>query len=102
MNKAYAVGHGIHVETATMENQLHPAGGLTGSPRHKNGRRRAGLPAKRFFKRFSGLAEVPEEDLELLSRRLQQALDLDPSSSVPALQALVRREIRKRGETGDA
>lgn len=85
-----------------MENQLHPAGGLAGSPRHKNGRRRAGLPAKRFFKRFSGLSEAPEEDLELLSKRLQAALDLDPASSVPALQALVRREIRKRGEAGEA
>jgi len=102
MKKAYAVGRGIRIETATMENQLHPAGGLTGSPRHKNGRRRAGLPAKRFFKRFTGFSDVPEEDLELLSTRLQQALDLEPSSSVPALQAMVRREMRKRGEAGDA
>ena len=85
-----------------MENQLHPAGGLAGRLRHKNARRRAGLPAKRFFKRFSGLSDVPEEDLELLSRRLREALDLDPSSSVPALQALVRREIRKRADTGSA
>ena len=83
-----------------MENQLHPAGGLAGRLRHKNARRRAGLPAKRFFKRFSGLSDVPEEDLELLSQRLREALDLDPSSSVPALQALVRREIRKRADTG--
>jgi hypothetical protein len=85
-----------------MENQLHPAGGLAGTPRHKNARRRAGLPAKRFFKRFSGLSDVPEEDLEILSQRLLEALELDPSSSVPALQALVRQEIRKRAEAGNA
>jgi hypothetical protein len=85
-----------------MENQLHPAGGLAGTPRHKNGRRRAGLPAKRFFKRFSGLSDVPEEDLEILSQRLLEALELDPSSSVPALQALVRQEVRKRAEAGNA
>ncbi|MFC0459371.1 hypothetical protein ACFFGR_22995 [Arthrobacter liuii] len=40
--------------------------------------------------------------MELLSQRIRTALDLDPSSSVPALQALVRREIRKRGESGNA
>lgn len=85
-----------------MENQLHPADGLAGRVRHKNARRRAGLPAKRFFKRFAGLSDVPEEDLELLSQRLRQALDLDPTSSVPALQALVRWEIRKRADTGHA
>ncbi|UUL76523.1 hypothetical protein NG819_01425 [Pseudarthrobacter sp. Fe7] len=84
-----------------MENQLHPPGGLAARLRHKNARRRAGLPAKRFFKRFSGLSDVPEEDLEVLSERLREALDLDPSSSVPALQALVRREIRKRTDTGN-
>lgn len=85
-----------------MENQLHPAGGLAGRLRHKNARRRAGLPAKRFFKRFSGLSDVPEEDLELLSQRLRDALDLDPTSSVPALQALVRREICKRADAGSS
>jgi hypothetical protein len=85
-----------------MENQLHPAGGLAGRPRHKSARRRAGLPAKRFFKRFSGLSDVPEEDLEILAGRLREALDLDPSSSVPALQALVHQEIRKRADAGNA
>ena len=83
-----------------MENQLHPAGGLAGRPRHKSVRRRAGLPAKRFFRRFSGLSDVPEEDLEFLSQRLREALDLDPTSSVPALQALVHQELRKRGDAG--
>nr|WP_306628923.1 hypothetical protein [Arthrobacter ulcerisalmonis] len=75
---------------------------MAGRPRHKNARRRAGLPAKRFFKRFSGLRDVPEEDLEILSQRLRAALGLDPSSSVPALQALVRQEIRKRADAGNA
>lgn len=84
-----------------MENQLHPAGGLAGKPRHKNARRRAGLPAKRFFRRFSRLSDVPQEDLELLSQRLREALDLDPASSVPALQALVHQEIRRRGDPGN-
>lgn len=85
-----------------MENQLHPAGGLAGKPRHKNARRRAGLPAKRFFRRFSRLSDVPEEDLEMLSQRLREALDVDPASPVPALQALVHQEIRRREETGSA
>ncbi len=84
-----------------MENQLHPAGGLAGKPRHKNARRRAGLPAKRFFRRFSRLSDVPQEDLELLSQRLREALDVDPASSVPALQALVHQEIRRRGDPGN-
>ncbi|NUT72964.1 hypothetical protein [Pseudarthrobacter sp. C4D7] len=85
-----------------MENPLHPAGGPAARLRHQNARRRAGLPARRFFKRFSGLSDVPEEDLDLLSQRLREALTLDPSSSVPALQALVRREIRKRADAGRA
>ena len=84
-----------------MENQLHPAGGLAGKPRHKNARRRAGLPAKRFFRRFARLSDVPEEDLKLLSQRLREALDIDPASSVPALQALVHQEIRRRGDAGN-
>lgn len=85
-----------------MENQLHPAGGLAGKPRHKNARRRAGLPAKRFFRRFSRLSDVPEEDLEMLSQRLREALEVDPASPVPALQALVHQEIRRREEAGSA
>ncbi|MEO5316738.1 hypothetical protein PV772_21905 [Pseudarthrobacter sp. CC12] len=85
-----------------MENQLHPAGGLAGRIRQKNARRRAGLPAKRFFRRFSGLSDVPEEELEILSQRLRAALDLDPSSSVPALQALLREEMRRRADAAQA
>ncbi|NUP58012.1 MAG: hypothetical protein HOQ06_00860 [Pseudarthrobacter sp.] len=79
-----------------MENQLHTAGERAGRPRRKDIRRRAGLPAKRFFTHFARLSDVPAEDLELLSQRLRQALDLDPSSPVPALHALVDREIGKR------
>ncbi len=85
---------------ATMDNQLHAAGERAGRAHHKNARRRAGLPAKRFFTRFRGLSDVPPEDLELLSERLRKALDVDPSSTVPALQARVRQELRKRGEIG--
>ncbi|QDG90559.1 hypothetical protein NIBR502770_20165 [Pseudarthrobacter sp. NIBRBAC000502770] len=85
-----------------MENQLHPAGGLAGRIRQKNARRRAGLPAKRFFRRFSGLSDVPEEELEILCQRLRAALDLDPSSSVPALQALLREEMRRRADAAQA
>jgi hypothetical protein len=85
---------------ATMDNQLHAAGERAGRTHQKNARRRAGLPAKRFFTRFRGLSDVPPEDLELLSESLRNALDVDPSSPVPALQSLVRQELRKRGETG--
>ncbi|MFC8525126.1 hypothetical protein OUO20_20205 [Arthrobacter sp. FX8] len=45
---------------------------------------------------------MPEEDLEILAQRLREAFDLDPSSSVPALQALVRQELRKRADAGNA
>lgn len=85
-----------------MENQLHAAGERAGRPHQKNARRRAGLPAKRFFTRFARLQDVPEEDLELLSQSLRKALDLDPASQIPALQALVHQELRNRGEQGVA
>jgi hypothetical protein len=83
---------------ATMDNQLHAAGEKAGRPLlHKNGRRRAGLPAKRFFRRFAGLSDVPAEDL---SESLQGAMDLDPASQVLALRALVREELRARKAPG--
>ncbi|WP_235436750.1 hypothetical protein [Pseudarthrobacter siccitolerans] len=86
---------------ATMENQLHAAGERPGRPVfRKNARRRAGLPAKRFFRRFAGLSDVPAEDLEALSESLKRTMDLDPASQVLALQALVREEIRARGPAG--
>ena len=85
---------------ATMENQLHAAGERAGHPHRKNVRRRAGLPAKRFFARFATMADVPAEDLEFLSQSLQKSLDLDPASRVPPLQALVRQELLRREEPG--
>lgn len=83
-----------------MENQLHAAGERAGRPHHKNVRRRAGLPAKRFFTRYAGLADVPAEDLESLSDSLWKSFDLDPASQIPALQALVRQELRDREDPG--
>jgi hypothetical protein len=83
-----------------MENQLHVAGERPGRPHHKNVRRRAGLPAKRFFTRFAGLADVPAEDLEYLSESLRKSFDLDSPSRIPALQALVRQELQGRGDPG--
>lgn len=81
-----------------MEDQLHAPGARAGRPRlHKNSQRRAGLPVKRFFTRFAGISDVPVEDLEALAESLQRAMDVDPASQVPALQAMVRREIRARG-----
>lgn len=82
--------------TATMDKKLHAAGERAGRPQRHIIRRRAGLPAKRFFTHFAGISDVPAEDLELLSQSLRHALDLDPSSPIPSLQALVGREIRKR------
>ena len=83
-----------------MENQLHPAGGRPGRLHHKHIRRRAGLPAKRFFTRFAGMADVPAEDLEFLSQSLDASFDVDTASNIPALRALVHRELRSRGEPG--
>jgi hypothetical protein len=82
-----------------MENQLHAAGERAGRPHHKNVRRRAGLPAKRFFTRFPGLSDVPDEDLEFLSQSLRQSLELDAASQIPALHALVRQELHAREES---
>ena len=82
-----------------MENQLHAAGERAGRPHRKNVRRRAGLPAKRFFARFAGLSDVPDEDLEFLSQSLRQSLELDAASQIPALHALVRQELHAREES---
>ncbi|VXB93951.1 conserved hypothetical protein [Arthrobacter sp. 9AX] len=80
-----------------MDNQLRAAGERAGRHFfHKNARRRAGLPAKRFFRRFARLSDVPAEDLATLSESLNRAMELDPASQVPALQALVREEMRAR------
>ncbi|MDT0196907.1 MULTISPECIES: hypothetical protein [unclassified Arthrobacter] len=47
------------------------------------------------------MADVPAEDLESLSRSLWKSFDLDPASQIPALQALVRQELRGRGDPAD-
>lgn len=80
-----------------MDNQLHIAGEKAGRPR-KGVRRRAGLPVKRFYAHFSGLAEVPPGDLELLAGSLRDGLDLNAAAPVSELQALVREELRRRDE----
>ncbi len=84
-----------------MDNQLHTAGERAGSPFRKSARRRAGLPAKRFFTRYTGLSDVPAAELELLALNLRSALELDPGSPaaatpIPGLHALVRQEIDRR------
>lgn len=84
----------------TMENQLHAAAERSGRLRRKNARRRAGVPAKRFFTRFPSLADVPAEDLEFLSQSLRNSLDLDPASHIPALRAMLGQELRNRKQPG--
>ena len=83
-----------------MENQLHAAGKRPGRLHHKSTGRRAGLPAKRFFTRFARMADVPAGDLEFLSQSLDASFDVDTASNIPALRALVHRELRSRGEPG--
>lgn len=82
-----------------MDHQLQAAGDRAGRPRHFDERRRAGLPAKRFFKRFAGFGDVPDQDLELLAAGLRKAMDLAPDSPVPALRAVVHREVARRKRT---
>ncbi|MFD5278681.1 hypothetical protein ACFWIX_14120 [Pseudarthrobacter sp. NPDC058362] len=83
-----------------MDHQLQAAGDRAGRPAHTNGRRRAGLPAKRFFRRFVGFADVPDQELELLAAGLRKAVELGPASPVPALKAVVRREVARRKRAG--
>ncbi|MFJ5861839.1 hypothetical protein ACIQCM_10490 [Pseudarthrobacter sp. NPDC092439] len=83
-----------------MDHQLQAAGDRAGRPVHPNGRRRAGLPAKRFFRRFAGLADVPDQDLELFAAGLRKAMEFGPESPVPGLKAMVRREMAKRKPAG--
>lgn len=78
------------------DHQLQAAADRAGRPVRANDRRRAGLPAKRFFRRFAGIADVPDKDLELLAVGLLKAVEIGPESPVPALKALVRREVAKR------
>ncbi|MCD5344263.1 hypothetical protein LR392_18715 [Arthrobacter sp. AK04] len=46
------------------------------------------------------MADVPAEDLEFLSQSLDASFDVDTASNIPALRALVHRELRSRGEPG--
>jgi hypothetical protein len=77
-----------------MEKRLHALSARTGKARRDG--RRAGLPVKRFFTRFRSLADLPAEDLDLLSDRLKTALDVGQGSEMNALHAAVRAELRHR------
>jgi hypothetical protein len=57
---------------------------------------RVGLPIKRFFTRFRSLADLPPEDLDLLSERIRLALDVSQEANITALHAAVRAEVRNR------
>ncbi|MET3143727.1 UNVERIFIED_ORG: hypothetical protein ABIB13_003464 [Arthrobacter sp. UYEF2] len=80
-----------------MEIRLHPAGARPGKT-HRPALEgwRAGLPVKRFFTRFRSLADLPPEDLDLLSERIRRALDLGRGADMAALHAAVRAELRIR------
>lgn len=80
-----------------MELRLHPAGSRTGQIRRPAPHGlRAGLPVKRFFTRFRSLADLPLEDLDLLSAQIRQALDISQEANITALRAAVRAELRNR------
>jgi len=80
-----------------MEIRLHPAGSRPVKARRPASVGwRAGLPVKRFFTRFRSLADVPPEDLDLLSERIRLALDLSQEVNMTALHAAVRAELRNR------
>ncbi|WP_426227291.1 hypothetical protein [Pseudarthrobacter sp. DSP2-3-2b1] len=76
-----------------MEKRLHAVSARSGNGR-KDGR--AGLPIKRFFTRFRSLAELPAEDLDLLSERIRLALDVNQGSEMTALHEAVRAELHHR------
>ena len=76
-----------------MEKRLHAVSARSGKLR-KDGR--AGLPIKRFFTRFRSLADLPAEDLDWLSERINMALDVGQGSEMTALHAAVRAERRHR------
>lgn len=81
----------------TMEIRLHPAGARPGKTRRPARERwRAGLPVKRFFTRFRSLADLPPEDLVVLSERMRLALDVSQEANITALHAAVRAELRNR------
>lgn len=83
-----------------MDQQLQTAGDRAEGRQRAIGRRKTGIPVKRFFRRFTGFADVPDQDLELLAAGMRKSLELSPESPVPALQAMVRREVAKRKRAG--
>lgn len=78
-----------------MEKRLHAVGARSSKARKAVGSR-AGLPIKRFFTRFRSLADLPAEDLDLLSERITRALDVNQGAEMAALHAAVRAELRHR------
>jgi hypothetical protein len=80
-----------------MEIKLHVARTRPGKPRHPTDAGwRAGLPVKRFFTRFRSLADLPPEDLDILSERIRLAMDVSQEPGMAALHAAVRAEVRNR------
>lgn len=89
------------VKAPTMDTRLHLAvakPGKTGRPPYGW---RAGLPIKRFFTRFRSLADLPPEDLDVLSERIRRALDVGQEANITALHAAVRAEVRNRESEPD-
>lgn len=78
-----------------MEKRLHAVGARSSKARKAAGGR-AGVPVKRFFTRFRSLADLPAEDLTLLSERIDMALDVNQGPDMTALHAAVRAELHHR------
>lgn len=96
MGAGYAVGHGFFVEALTMEIELHLARTRPGNPRHPATGWRAGLPVKRFFTRLGSLADLPQEDLDILAEQIRLALKVSQEPGMAALHAAVRAELHNR------
>lgn len=80
-----------------MDIHLHVARTRPGKPRHPTAAGwRAGLPVKRFFTRFRSIADLPPEDLDILSERIRLALDVTQEPGMAALHAAVRAELNNR------
>lgn len=85
-----------------MEIKLHVARTRPGKPRHPTAAGwRAGLPVKRFFTRFRSLADLPPEDLDILSERIRLALEVSQEPGMAALHAAVRAEVHQREAAPD-
>ena len=80
-----------------MDRHLHVARTRPGKPRHPAAAGwRAGLPVKRFFTRFRSIADLPPEDLDILSERIRLAMDVTQGPGMAALHAAVRAELDNR------